>query len=214
MSKDVLKDFNSDRFRVVIFGSARVQPDNQIYQDIRKLAKKIGQAGHDIVTGGGPGIMEAANLGHREGTPQANNPARSIGLNIRLPMEQQENHNLDIMQIHDRFSTRLDEFMALSNIVIIAPAGGIGTLLEFFYTWQLLQVHHIRKMPIVLIGDMWKGLIEWIRKEPLIYRYLDPEDMNFIIHVDNCEEAFAIIEKTHQKFMENKKISCQIVKKL
>ncbi len=217
MSPKILEEMHSGRFRVVIFGSARVRSDDIIYTEVFELARLVGEAGFDIVTGGGPGVMEAANLGHRVGTPGSDNKAMSIGLNIRLPMEQHNNPHLDLVENHDRFSTRLDEFMILSNIVVIAPAGGIGTLLEFFYTWQLIQVHHVKKMPIVLIGDMWQGLIDWIKKEPLAKNYLNQEDMDSVIIVKNCKEAFQIIKETNEKRLldascSNKKYSQQTAK--
>ncbi|KKP38945.1 MAG: hypothetical protein UR28_C0011G0005 [Candidatus Peregrinibacteria bacterium GW2011_GWF2_33_10] len=197
MSSEIFDEINSKRFRIVIFGSARVKPDDQIYQNVFNLAKRLGEAGHDVITGGGPGVMEAANLGHRAGTPEKDNPARSIGLNIRLPMEQYDNKGLDLQETHDRFSTRLDEFMLLSNIVVVAD-GGIGTLLELFYTWQLIQVKHISRMPIVLMGPMWRGLTDWIKKEPLSKNYLNKEDLSFVIHADNSDEAFEVVQSTYE----------------
>lgn len=202
ISEKMKNEIESGRFRVVIFGSARIKESDDMYQKVYNLAKKIGEAGHDIITGGGPGIMEAANKGHRDGTPAGDDQSKSIGLNIRLPMEQHANPNLDIEENHDRFSTRLDEFMMLSNIVVVAD-GGIGTLLELFYTWQLTQVRHVCRMPIILMGEMWKGLIDWIKKEPLARGYLSPEDLDFIIHVDSCDEAYEVIDQTYQIHLEH-----------
>jgi uncharacterized protein (TIGR00730 family) len=199
------KDFNLEEelqrsnFRVSIFGSARPKDEDPVYQETYKLAKSIGEEGMDLITGGGPGLMEAASLGHTAGDYE--NRGRSIGLNIRLPFEQKPNEGLELIQTHERFSTRLDEFMILSNVVVVMP-GGIGTCLELFYTWQLLQVKHICRMPIILVGDMWTKLIEWVKEEPLRQSYLNPEDLNFIVQVKNADEAFQMVLKAKAHFEE------------
>ncbi len=197
------KEFNLEEemqrknFRVSIFGSARPTPEDLVYQETYQLAKSIGAEGLDLITGGGPGLMEAASLGHTAGDHE--NKGRSIGLNIRLPFEQKPNEGLEWIQTHERFSTRLDEFMILSNVVVVMP-GGIGTCLELFYTWQLLQVKHICSMPIILVGDMWKKLIEWVKEEPLRQSYLNPEDMDFIVQVKDVDEAFKMVLKAKSHF--------------
>ena len=130
------KDIDVEHFRVTIFGSARLKSDDPRYKQIQSLAKMVAKEGFDVVTGGGAGIMEAANKGHKEGR-KGNKDIHSFGLNIKLPMEQVANKHLDIKKDFERFSNRLDYFMYLSNIVVVAP-GGIGTLLELYYTWQLV----------------------------------------------------------------------------
>ena len=172
--KEKDSEMEEKHFRVAIFGSARILPNDPQYNQIYRLARMIAAEGMDVVTGGGPGIMEAANKGHKEG--RKNNDNHSIGLNINLPHEQMNNPHLDIKRQFDHFSDRLDHFMSLSNIVVVA-AGGIGTLLELFYTWQLTQVQHICNTPIILLGKMWKPLIDWIEKYPLKKRLISPEDM-------------------------------------
>jgi hypothetical protein len=205
ISPKIAESLRSGRYRVVIFGSARVKPEDILYKEVFNFAKKIGGLGCDIITGGGPGLMEAANAGHQAGTPDKLNPSLSIGLNIRLPREQNPNPELDVVENHERFSTRLDEFMMLSNIVVITP-GGIGTLLELFYTWQLLQVKQLTNTPIILVGQMWKGLLEWIRENPLQHKYLDPLDMDLIIHVDTYDEAFNEVMGAYAKFKSTKQL--------
>jgi len=106
--------------------------------------------------------MQAANAGHKS----VQSDTHSIGLNIKLPFEQEANKYLDIKKEFDRFSSRLDTFMSLSDAVIVAP-GGIGTLLELFYSWQLVQVEHICETPIILYGNIWATLTNWLRTEVL-----------------------------------------------
>lgn len=193
------KELESHEFRVTIFGSARIPASDPAYKDIYKLAKSIGKMGVDVITGGGPGIMSAASSGHSDGNDKAKKKSNTIGLNIRLPFEQKPNTDLDMLENHDRFSTRLDEFMLLSSMVVVAP-GGIGTCLELFYTWQLLQVHHLKRMPIVLVGDMWKDLMKWVKKWPLKDKLMSEEDMHFIFIVDTWEEALGLVKTAKLAF--------------
>ncbi|MFA6024758.1 MAG: LOG family protein [Candidatus Gracilibacteria bacterium] len=187
-------------FRVSIFGSARIQPEDPVYQDAYNLAKVIGGMGVDLITGGGPGLMEAASLGHTAG--DIKNRAHSIGLNIVLPFEQKPNEGLEFLDNHEVFSTRLDEFMLLSSAVVVMP-GGIGTCLELFYTWQLLQVKHICNMPVILVGKMWRELINWIIDNPLKGKLMDPKDLHFIVVVDNWKQAVKVIKKAKKHYDQN-----------
>ncbi|MCF7905945.1 LOG family protein [Candidatus Gracilibacteria bacterium] len=182
-------------FRVAIFGSARIGKEDRIYHQVTELAKEIAENNIDIVTGGGPGLMEAANLGERLSN---NTKSRSIGLTIQLPNEAKGNRHLDIKQHFQRFSNRLDHFMMLSNVVVVMP-GGIGTCLELFYTWQLTQVHHIEPIPIILYGEMWQELFAWVQKYPLQKKLLSPEDLQNIHCVDSNEEVLEIILKEREK---------------
>lgn len=186
-----------EHFRIAIFGSARIQPHQDRYNQIYLLAKMIAQEGWDIVTGGGPGLMEAANKGHKDG--RGKKKIHSFGLNILLPKEQQANQHLDVKKDFERFSERLDYFMHLSNVFVVAP-GGVGTLLEFFYTWQLVQVKHICNIPIILLGDMWPELIEWLEKWPFKKKFLSQEDLNSLFLADHCKEAMDVIRMTYEKY--------------
>jgi len=186
-----------NRFRVAIFGSARVKPEDPVYQSVYGLAKNLGGLGIDVITGGGPGLMEAASLGHTFGDTK--NQAHSIGINISLPFEQKPNSGLEYVDVHQLFSTRLDEFMLLSDVVVVTP-GGIGTCLELFYTWQLMQVKHIGTMPLILMGDMWRHLIGWVIDYPLQHNYLNSEDLHPIVLVDNEEQATNVIKKAKERF--------------
>lgn len=188
---------NPNHFRVALFGSARIKPNDPRYNQIYSLARMIAEEGMDIVTGGGPGLMEAANKGHHEG--RKSEKVRSVGLNIMLPMEQAANKHLDIEKDFRLFSKRLDYFMQLSNVVVVAQ-GGIGTVLELMYTWQLMQVEHTCHIPIILLGDMWPPFIEWIENWPLRKKMLSDEDMHPIFLAAHVREAMKIIRKAHHDF--------------
>ncbi|NJN21804.1 MAG: LOG family protein [Leptolyngbya sp. RL_3_1] len=191
-----------DRFRVVIFGSARLKSGDSIYEQVRRLARLLGREGMDVVTGGGPGLMEAANLGHREGREDPasmDRTTKSYGLNIKLPFEEQANPHVDIKRDFDRFSKRLDYFMHLANAVVVAP-GGVGTLLELAYTWQLLQVEHICNIPIVLLGDMWADFLKWAEQWPLEKGLIHPEDYELLFWVRTSDEAFELVRDAQREF--------------
>jgi uncharacterized protein (TIGR00730 family) len=207
---DHLDDLYKKRFRVAIFGSARITKNDPIYDQIYKLAKLIAAENIDVVTGGGPGIMDAANSGHQDG--RSNLDCYSIGLNICLPDEQKPNLHLDIKKEFHRFSKRLDTFMALSNAVIVAP-GGVGTLLEFAYTWQLLQVKHIADIPIILLGDMWKAFVNWIREFPLKNKFIDIDDLLTLFIADDIMQAFTIVKQCHNYYLEGRPELCNKLNK-
>jgi uncharacterized protein (TIGR00730 family) len=211
MSGGNVKDEDKQsHFHVCIFGSARVKEGDPTYKLIRELSALIAEEGMDVVTGGGPGLMEAASRGHKEGRKDSD--THSIGLNIRLLNEQQANPHLDIKKEFFRFSSRLDNFMILSNVVVVAP-GGIGTLLEFLYTWQLVQVKHICDIPIILLGDMWPELIEWIEKWPLKNKLLSPEDMQTLFLATDCQEAMKVIRRCYEEFSKGSGDFCLTYKK-
>lgn len=195
-------ELNEKDFRVVVFGSARTKPGDKEYEQVFMLGEAIGEMGADIVTGGGPGMMEAANAGYVQGRMKSgNSDAHSIGIGIELPFEERFNKHLDIKDEHTKFSTRLDTFMQLSNVVVITP-GGIGTLLEFAYTLQLIQVGHLCKIPIIMMGDMWSGLIDWINYDLINRGYADKDDLDVIEIVDDLDKAVDLIKHT-QKCFEN-----------
>ena len=159
---------------------------------------KLAQNKTDIVTGGGPGLMEAANSGAKDGSSDS----KSFGLHIDLPFETTPNDHLDITYHHKKFSSRLDEFMRISHAVIVTP-GGIGTILELLYTWQLIQVNHISSRPIILVGEMWDGLIDWMRSEPLNKKLIDKTDFDNIEIVQNVDEVIALLQPHINKFYKN-----------
>ena len=185
----LVTEIGSDYFRVSIFGSARIKPETHEYKQVYELAKKLVKNKVDIVTGGGPGLMEAANLGAKD----VKSKSKSFGLHVDLPFETSPNEHLDITYHHKRFSSRLDEFMRISHAVIVTP-GGIGTVLELLYTWQLIQVNHISKRPVILLGDMWNGLIEWMKSEPLKKRLMDGSDFDHIKVVQNIDDVVILLK--------------------
>lgn len=194
-------------FRVAIFGSSRIKKNDTTYRRVRSLASMLGEQGVDVITGGGPGLMQAANEGHRMGVKKGRKRAHSIGIGIKLPWEQKFNEAVRYKKEFNIFSRRLDEFMLLSNAIVVAP-GGLGTLLELFYTWQLVQVHHICDMPIILMGDTWKGLLKWIKKDPLRKNYLDANDYKLVFNVENPKQAMKIIEANYEHFKKGGKNFC------
>ncbi len=198
-SQDIIKNLTEEQiqhFRVAIFGSARTNPSDTYYKMTFELAKSLGQKNIDVITGGGPGIMQAGNEGQVAGSE--NNDSHSIGLTIKLPKES-GNEFMDMRQHFDHFSGRLDTFMRLSNVVVVMP-GGIGTCLELFYTWQLIQVGHICNIPIILIGEMWTDLLKWIEKDLKQKGKISPGDMDMVVHVKTEKEALEIIEATKKTY--------------
>lgn len=192
-----------NRFRVSIFGSARIAPGDKYYQQVFDLAKKIGQEGYDVITGGGPGMMEAANAGHAAG--DSAQKASSIGLVIKLPWENRGNPYLEIQHRYKHFSNRLDTFLKLSDVMVVTK-GGIGSLLELYYMWQHLQVRLSEYKPIILIGSMWESLIKWMKKETLPDNLVSPEDFDFIYIAKNNAEAMAMIKQFHLLNASEKKL--------
>lgn len=148
-------------YRVCIFGSARIERDDPLYGDVRELARQLSSRGCDIVTGGGPGLMEAANEGEQLGDPE--NHTRSFGVRIDLPFEQNANPFVEKLYRHRTFFTRLHQFVRLSSAFVIM-GGGIGTLLEATMVWQLLQVRHVHDVPLIFVGPQWKELLDWAKK--------------------------------------------------
>jgi hypothetical protein len=196
-----LRKLEDTEFRVCIFGSARIRPADPVYQTVYRLARSLAELGVDIVTGGGPGLMEAANRGVQAAR---NERSKSYGLPIELPRRlEAPNKHLDIKSQHRRFSSRLDEFMRLSHAVIVAP-GGIGTVLELMYVWQLLQVGMIEPRPVILLGrDFWAGLIAWLREQPLGKAFLSEHDLEFVHLVDAPKEVVQIIRTALEAYRES-----------
>jgi len=197
----LVTEIGSDFYRVSIFGSARITQDSDLYVQVHDLAFQLASRGVDIVTGGGPGLMEAANSGAQRGS----NQSRSFGLAIQLPYESDANQHLDVKYHHRRFSSRLDEFMRISHAVVVTP-GGIGTLLELFYAWQLMQVKHISRRPLLLLGDVWSGLLDWLKDGPLAMSLMDQVDFDQLILVRSVDEVIKILEPDILTFQEEHKL--------
>lgn len=192
-------------YRTCIFGSARIKEGTEGYEEVFKLARYLAWEGVDILTGGGPGLMEAANRGALLGKGEKASKSLSIGLPIDLEWEPEPNKHLDVKRHHHKFSSRLDDFMRLSHSIICTP-GGIGTLLELFFSWQLVQVKHLPPRPIVLLdSEYWSGLIDWMKAHTLGRGLISLKDFDFISVVDTPEEAFEIVSSDHKKFLSEKK---------
>jgi uncharacterized protein (TIGR00730 family) len=168
---------------VSIFGSARVGRRNRYYGAARRLAAALAREGFAIITGGGPGIMEAANRGAKEGG------GLSIGANIELPFEQGLNEYVDLGMEFRYFFVRKTMFVKYAEGFVIFP-GGFGTLDELFEALTLIQTGKVEHFPVVLYGrDYWAGLLAWIRDKPLYEEKISPEDLDLLIVTDSVEEA-------------------------
>lgn len=182
---------------VSIFGSARTKTDDPYYKLAEEIAFKVSQAGYGIITGGGPGIMEAGNKGAHLGK------GVSVGLNIELPFEQHFNPYIDAdknLQF-DYFFVRKVMFVKYSQGFVVMP-GGFGTLDELFEAITLIQTKKIAKFPIVLVGSgFWGGLIDWV-KSTLLEKYhnISPEDMDLIKIVDSADEVVEVIDAFYKKY--------------
>ena len=200
VADDVIQQVAQDpHFRVAIFGSARTKKEDQRYKHVYELAKKIGKHDMGVVTGGGPGLMEAANAGHEAGHTKGSGRARSIGLTIELPFEAGSNGFLDVEKHFMRFSNRLDTFMLLSQAVVVTP-GGIGTCLELFYSWQLTQVKHICSIPIILYGEMWESLMDWFYEQPMKKGTVSPGDDHNIYVAHTVDDVMKILLHFHDVY--------------
>lgn len=190
-----LKPSRRDRYRVTIFGSARAKTGTLAYQETKRAAAALAEMGCDIITGGGPGLMQAAN----EGAATSPERSKSVGIRVDLPFEQEVNAFVTQAFEHRTFFTRLHQFVLTSDAFIVAP-GGIGTVLETMMIWQLLQVRHLENIPLILVGNMWPGLIEWARSSMLSddLPLANAEDMTIPHCVANADEAIALIRKYHQ----------------
>jgi uncharacterized protein (TIGR00730 family) len=173
---------------VSIFGSARVAPDSPMYELARDVASRLGARGFTIITGGGPGIMEAANRGARDAG------ARSIGLNIELPFEQGPNGYQDIELSFHFFFARKVMFVRYATAFVVFP-GGFGTLDELFEALVLIQTRKIHSFPLILVGtDWWSGLIDWMRERLEGEGMISPGDLDLVHVTDEPDEVVEIVE--------------------
>ena len=180
---------------VSIFGSARSKPGDKYYELARKTAREITKKGFGVITGGGPGIMEAANKGASEGS------GKSVGLGISLPFEQGVNEFVDPDYIinFNYFFARKVMFVKYAQGFVVFP-GGFGTLDEFFEAMTLIQTQKITRFPVVLVGsDYWKGLIDWIKDTMVEHSTISKEDVNLFQITDDYKEAVDVIYSFYQK---------------
>ena len=175
---------------VSIFGSARIGPDDETYLKTVAIAKELAEKGFHVITGGGPGIMEAGNKGAKEGG------GKSIGLNIVLPMEQEPNPYSDVKVDFKYFFVRKMMFVKYAQAYIGMP-GGFGTLDELFEAITLIQTKRIRPFPVILVGsDYWKPLWEWVQGTLLERKLISPEDVELVTILDDPEEVVKAITRT------------------
>jgi uncharacterized protein (TIGR00730 family) len=168
---------------IAVFGSARLSEDSPYYEAARELGRKLVEAGFAIITGGGPGIMEAANRGAHEAG------GLSVGCNIELPFEQTPNPYLNLSINFRYFFVRKTMFVKFSNGFVIFP-GGFGTLDELFEALTLVQTHKINRFPTILFGSgYWAGLLDWVKTTQLAAGTISPEDLNLLILTDSVDEA-------------------------
>ncbi len=183
---------------VSIFGSARTEIESKYYLLAEEIAYKLTQSGYGVITGGGPGIMEAANKGARKGE------GNSVGLNIQLPFEQSSNAYIDNDKLitFKHFFVRKVMFQKYAQGFIVLP-GGFGTFDEFFESATLIQTGKIGRFPIVLVGtDFWKGMVDWIENVvQLEEKNISPEDMDLFTLVETADEAVEVINKFYSKYL-------------
>lgn len=195
-----LKPTKKERYRVTIFGSARAKPGTFVYEEVKRLANVLTGMGCDIITGGGPGLMQAAN----EGAAAANAPERnrSVGIRVELPFEQDVNPFVEQAFEHKTFFSRLHHFVLTSDAFVVTP-GGIGTVLELTMVWQLLQVKHVDKAPLILVGKMWTEFVDWAKKNLLKpeLNLASPEDMSIPRCVDTADEAITLLREHHAQWL-------------
>lgn len=174
---------------VSIFGSARVKPGDETYEKTVVIARKLAQSGYHVITGGGPGIMEAGNKGAREGG------AKSVGLNIVLPLEQEPNPFSNLRLDFQYFFVRKVMFVKYAQAYIGMP-GGFGTMDEIFEALTLIQTRRMKPFPVILVGrDHWEGLLDWVKSKLLSSQYISPEDLSLLTVLDDPDEVVQTIKR-------------------
>jgi uncharacterized protein (TIGR00730 family) len=176
---------------VTIYGSARLKADDKLYTQTEEIAYRLGQLGFSIVSGGGPGIMEAANKGaQRAGVA-------SVGLNIVLPEEQASNAYATKSITFNHFFTRKVMLVKYAVAFVIMP-GGLGTLDELTEVLTLMQTHKMRPFPVILFNsEFWKGFLDWLRSTPLSRKYISKKDFDLLRVLDHCEDVVEAILRWH-----------------
>jgi hypothetical protein len=176
---------------VSVFGSSRLPESHRYYRDAMRVGEALSEAGFSVITGGGLGLMEAANRGAAEG------PSRSIGLNIKLPHEQLPNRYADTVIHFQYFFARKVMFVKYACALVGMP-GGFGTLDEIFETLTLSQTHKISQFPVVLYGsEYWDGLFEWVRKQPVREGMISESDLELFRITDSVDEVAALVQQAY-----------------
>ena len=182
-----------DRPAVTIFGSARIRTDDPAYTNARETARRFAERGWAVVTGGGPGVMEAANRGAKDGG------GLSVGFNIDLPHEQHENPYLDIELTFKHFYARKTMFVKPAQGFVVFP-GGFGTADELFEALTLIQTGKVLHFPVVLFdSDYWGELLDWVKGELLVDRMISPEDLDLLHVTDDIDDAVARVLECYDR---------------
>jgi uncharacterized protein (TIGR00730 family) len=185
---------------VSIFGSSSLTSDSKYYGIARDIARRLSDAGFAVITGGGPGLMEAANLGAQEGA------SKSVGLNIEIPREQKANNFQDVSLSFRYFFARKVMFVKYASAFVIMP-GGFGTLDELFEALTLIQTEKIFEFPVVLVGsEFWGGLIDWLISGPIRTGTLSKDDLSLFSLTDDPKEVVRIIKEGFEKVRRSKAI--------
>jgi uncharacterized protein (TIGR00730 family) len=194
-----LRPSRRERFRATIFGSARTDPGHWGYAAVRDVAAALTRMGCDIVTGGGPGLMQAANEGAR--MAGASSDRSSVGIRVELPFEQDVNPFVTEVFEHRTFFSRLHHFVLVSDAFIVMP-GGIGTVLELMMVWQLLQVRKLTRTPLILVGPMWSSLVDWAKTHMLREDapLASPADLAIPICCASGAEVLEVLRDCHAKW--------------
>lgn len=202
-----LQRTHKDHYFATIFGSARIQTGSPAYLQIKDLAAKLTEMGCGIITGGGPGLMQAANEGASVSGSVAD---QSVGIRIDLPFETAANPFVGRAYTHKTFFSRLHHFVIVSDVFIVVP-GGIGTLLELSMVWQLLQVRKLYDTPLILLGDMWSDLISWAEKYMLAEdcQLAQPRDFDIPTCVKTTDEAIQIVKAHRERWLKTHTKSTQ-----
>jgi len=195
-----LRRTTRQNYRVTIFGSARLKPGTLAYKSVKQLAAELTKMGCDIISGGGPGLMQAANEGVHSLQPNA--LKRSVGIRVELPFEQEVNPFVGQAYEHRTFFSRLHHFMIMSDAFVVVP-GGIGTLLELSLAWQLLQVRKLYNTPLILVGKMWPKLVEWGRESMLQKGNELASEIDFKIPhcVNTTDECIVLIRENRDAWL-------------
>jgi uncharacterized protein (TIGR00730 family) len=195
-----LRRTTRQNYRVTVFGSARLKPGTVPYKGVKKLAAELTNMGCDIISGGGPGLMQAANEGAH--SVHARPHKGSVGIRIALPFEQEVNPFVGQAYEHRTFFSRLHHFMIMSDAFVVVP-GGIGTLLELSLAWQLLQVSKLYNTPLILVGKMWAELVEWGRHSMLQKGNELASEVDFTIPhcVNTMDECVALIRENRDAWL-------------
>lgn len=186
---DAIETLSQVKHAVSIFGSARTKPNDPYYRKAELLAQRLVEKGFGVITGGGPGVMAAANKGAAEAGGQ------SVGMNIRLPFEQKPNPYANVSIDYKYFFIRKVMFVKYAVAYVILP-GGFGTMDELFEALTLIQTKRIKSFPVILMGsEYWKGLFDWLRKTMLRDHKISPDDLELFQMIDDPDEAVKHIQK-------------------